>query len=950
MTGGVQVLREFNLYDLFILSFVQLVLATVLVLSPAREIVRTRFRWTGSKVTEVLLGALGAAAITALACVLSAELWGLPVSGLETAAYLLVVFSLGVIILRSDCGVLGQVFHASYLAAGFTFLGFAGYVAAAATHSIFEAMTSSFLLLLDLGAFLVWGSNVSYISDVLCRTRHSRPQPVADPGYRPMVSLHIPAYNEPPEILINTIKAAEQLDYPDFEVVVIDNNTSDPAIYGPVEEYCRDRERVRFVHVAPWPGYKAGACNLALRSYTDPRAEIIGLIDADDVVKPHYLRETVSYFSDPQLGFIQTFEGNRDYEGSAYYTACVDSYQAFYMAIMSSRNERDSVPFVGTMGLFRRSALVGIGGWNEWCISEDTEASLRMAKAGWAGLYIPRCFGRGVVPPTYAGLNTQRHRWCFGAMQIFRLHWRSLMPWDRSADNHLSSSQRRDYLMGCMGWMRDLLMFGFALLLLAIAGLRLAGSHFAITPLAGDRSLLPMSLILIATICMMWTLRYWTTMSHRRALLCLVISLSAGWITALACIEGLARKDGVFLRTSKSGSTHHRIRTALRLSRLETLLAGALFVSAGLLATLSRPPLLLILIMSLQGMVYSCAPIASLWNLRAQRVPVLTYRRRFEERRLREARSRPLSRVLRPATATLLALGVGGVTSAFIAPAALLRATVVHHKAISVRALLSSSSDTEVYMKLAPVSWKQAPYYLVSSVALSKPVSSSPTSPVELSLSFETSALALLDEVMRDDSPGKAISALTLVIREPGRDGRPGTTEMTDTFYKAFVSSFDATLSGSPAGKVTLSLSSLGHVLTAPKVVGNLGPFPNAPLSSPASATDAYVSLGPTSSAYGSDYPVSLVELSQAVSSSPTAPAHLNMSFETSSLAVLDEVVRDSGPGRAISGLTLVVGKSGASGSPTTIELTDTFAKAVVSSFDETLSGVPVGKVTLSLE
>jgi hypothetical protein len=93
-----------------------------------------------------------------------------------------------------------------------------------------------------------------------------------------------------------------------------------------------------------------------------------------------------------------------------------------------------------------------------------------------------------------------------------------------------------------------------------------------------------------------------------------------------------------------------------------------------------------------------------------------------------------------------------------------------------------------------------------------------------------------------------------------------------------------------------------------------------------------------------------LVELSQPGSSSPTAPAQLNLSFETSSLAVLDEVLRDSGPGRAISGLTLVVGKSGPSGRPTTIELTATFRKAVVSSFDETLSGAPVGKVTLSLK
>ena len=58
--------------------------------------------------------------------------------------------------------------------------------------------------------------------------------------------------------------------------------------------------------------------------------------------------------------------------------------------MMSSRQERDTVPFVGTMGLFRRSTILAIGGWNEWCIGEDTEASLRVLKAGWSGLYIPR--------------------------------------------------------------------------------------------------------------------------------------------------------------------------------------------------------------------------------------------------------------------------------------------------------------------------------------------------------------------------------------------------------------------------------------------------------------------------------------------------------------------------------------------------------------------------------
>src|SRR5919201_2728428 len=531
---GIPMLK-FHLYDLFVLSFVQLVLTTVLVLSPARE-VGSRFRWTGSRLTEVLVSGVGALAITAVSCVLTQLLWGLPIDNLESAAYPLLIVSVVVIALQPDRNLVGQVFYAAFASAFTVSIIWAGYLAIVAPRSIGETVTDSVALLVDVAAALVWLSYINYASDVLCRGRRGRPLPLADPTYQPMVSLHIPAYNEPPELLIETIKAAERIDYPDFEVIVVDNNTKDSAVWGPVEEYCRDRPRVKFLHVEPWPGYKAGACNLALRQYTDPRAEIIGLVDADDLVQPYYLKETIAYFSDPTLGFVQTFEGNREFEGSAYYTACVDSYQAFYLSVMSSRNERDAVPFVGTMGLFRRSALEAIGGWNEWCICEDTEASLRVTKDGWSGLYIPRCFGRGIVPPSFAGMLTQRHRWCFGGMQILRLHWRSLMPWDRSPDNHLTAAQRRDYLMASLGWFRDLLMLIFSVLLLVITGLLVAHSSFALSPTDGARSVLPLSFILIATICMVFTIRNWTSLSYRRAVLSLVISLSVTWVIALGCI------------------------------------------------------------------------------------------------------------------------------------------------------------------------------------------------------------------------------------------------------------------------------------------------------------------------------------------------------------------------------------------------------------------------------
>ena len=923
-------LLKFNLFDLFYLSFIQLILSTVLVLSPARG-VGTRFRWTGSRVTEIFVGGVGAAAISAVACVVTHELWGLPIGGLETAAYLLVIASVVVMALQPHINFVGQVFYSSYLAAAFTFIVYAAYIAVVSTHSILEMLTASVVILLDLGAFVVWISNINYVSDVLCRARRSRPLPKADPSYQPFVSLHVPAYNEPPELLIETIKAVERIDYPNFEVVVIDNNTADPAVWGPVEEYCRDRERVRFVHVAPWPGYKAGACNLALRRYTDPRAEIIGLVDADDIVQPHYLRETAPYFSDPNLGFVQTFEGNRDFQGSHYYSACVDSFQAFYLSVMSSRNERDTVPFVGTMGLFRRSALTAVGGWNEWCICEDTEASLRVTRDGWSGLYIPRCFGRGVVPPSFAGMLTQRHRWCFGAMQILRLHWRSLMPWDRSPGNHLTSAQRRDYLMASLGWFRDLLMLAFSLLLLVITGLLVTESRFVVSPMDGARSLLPLSLIIVATITMLWTLRLWTTMSYRRALLSLVISLSVTWVIALGCIEGMARRDGVFLRTSKSGG-RRRINAALRLTRVETILALALYVAAGFLAASRHVPWLLVFIMVLQGTVYLCGPIASVWNLWAQGIPVSEYRRRFEQRRLRADRSRrSWAQLPRPAAAgaALAAVCAGGVTSAFLAPLPLLQASA--RRAVSPQSLLAGSASTQVYLRLgSPGSAAGGAYYAITAVHLS-------TSSARVRIRFEASSLVLLGEVLRAAADGTRISNVSLAFRTPGLGGRL-TTESVDTFGAAAVTSLTEHLSGQPTGTVSLALPAVSHVVSEPGALQRVGPFASP---SAAPATRARVSRAAAGTAGAASSAVTAVQISKAA---PRAP--LNLSFTTASLPLLDGIFRDQGAGATMPVLTLSVRAGG--GHSLAMALTYTFSALSVGAFAEkSLPGSLSGTATL---
>ncbi len=665
-------LFRLNLYDFTLVGFMQLFLATALLLSPARRFSRSG---RGSRFSEVLFSTVGALAVAVPACWLVAVIWGIPLTSLELPGSTVVLIAFVVVIARADLNPVGQIFSAAFIAAGLGLILFTIKLTANDADGGFEFLVSGFFVLLSLFAVTLWNSYVNATSDVLGRFRHSLPLPEADPSYRPFVSLHIAAYNEPPEMLIETIRRAEAIDYPAFEIVVVDNNTKDPAIWRPVEEYCRDRPRVTFVHVDPWPGFKAGALNLVLRKYTDERAEIIGLIDADDFVVPHYLKETAPYFSDERIGFLQSFEGNRDYEGSPYYTACVDSYQAFYLTNMSSRNERNSIPFVGTMGLFRRSALEQAGGWNEWCICEDTEASVRVLKLGWSGLYIPRCFGRGVVPPSYAGLCTQRYRWCFGGMQILRLHWRSLLPWDLSPDNRLSSQQRRDYLMASLGWLRDLLMVLFTVALFATTALLLSGSHFWVLPIAGGVSLLGISLIAVALVSMLLVLRQWTNMSRRRAFVSLIISLASSWTIALACVQGLARREGVFLRTPKNDRNQkvvRRVRDALWLARWEMALAAGLFLCAGLLLASSSKHILLVCMIIVQGSVFLCAPVTAFWNVRAQMVPAAERSRQFAAQQARRSVRGRRSFVGAGVALAMLAL-VGAVVAASVtAPGELL--------------------------------------------------------------------------------------------------------------------------------------------------------------------------------------------------------------------------------------------------------------------------------------
>src|SRR5262249_18398127 len=159
-------------------------------------------------------------------------------------------------------------------------------------------------------------------------------------------------------------------------------------------------------------------------------------------VDPGWIRALVGYFADPRVAFVQSPQDYREYDGDTYLQACYDAYKYFFVTTMPSRNQRNSIIFAGTMGLLRRAVLEQVGGWDEWCITEDAELSLRILKLGYRGVFVGQSYGRGIMPLTFDSLKSQRFRWCFGGMQILRMHWRDLVPWRRDPQSGLTVPQR----------------------------------------------------------------------------------------------------------------------------------------------------------------------------------------------------------------------------------------------------------------------------------------------------------------------------------------------------------------------------------------------------------------------------------------------------------------------------------------------------------------------------
>jgi len=225
------------------------------------------------------------------------------------------------------------------------------------------------------------------------------------------VDVFITTYGESLDTVARTVRAAVAMRGA-HRTWVLDDGRSDPV---------RDLAAAlgaRYVRRLSSHGAKAGNVNHAL---TIAKGEYFVILDADFVPRPEFLVETVPFFVEDDVAFVQTPQtyGNLDNlvsRGAGYMQA------VFYRFVQPGRNRFNAAFCVGTNVIFRRAAIDDVGGMYTDSKSEDVWTSLMLHERGWRTVYIPTVLAVGDTPETVEAYTKQQLRWATGGFEIMLQH------------------------------------------------------------------------------------------------------------------------------------------------------------------------------------------------------------------------------------------------------------------------------------------------------------------------------------------------------------------------------------------------------------------------------------------------------------------------------------------------------------------------------------------------
>jgi cellulose synthase/poly-beta-1,6-N-acetylglucosamine synthase-like glycosyltransferase len=303
-----------------------------------------------------------------------------------------------------------------------------------------------------LAALGLYGCHRLFLVGLYYRNRRARPIPSKALSPLPVVTVQLPLYNER-YVVERLIAAVAAIDYPRelLEIQVLDDSTDETSqiAHSSVDKLRREGFAAQHLRRASRIGYKAGALEAGRRL---ARGEFFLILDADFVPDRAILRESIHFFSDPDVGMVQSRWGHLNRNFSLLTRVQSIFLDGHFVVEHTARNRSGRFfNFNGTAGIWRRQAIEEAGGWTSDTLTEDLDLSYRAQLAGWRFIYLKDLVSPAEVPVDINAFKTQQHRWVKGSIQTGRkllpLIFRSPLPAKVKLESFFHLTGNMSYLL-----------------------------------------------------------------------------------------------------------------------------------------------------------------------------------------------------------------------------------------------------------------------------------------------------------------------------------------------------------------------------------------------------------------------------------------------------------------------------------------------------------------------
>ena len=234
----------------------------------------------------------------------------------------------------------------------------------------------------------------------------------------PRVTIQIPVYNER-FVVTRILDAVLNIRYPQelLDIQILDDSTDETTalIEAWVAAHKGCGVPIRTVRRSHREGFKAGALAEGLRF---SNGVLVAVFDADFIPPQDFLERTVHYFSNHQVGVVQTKWGHINEQENLLTRLQAFGLDAHFTIEQTARMQVGSfMNFNGTAGIWRRSCIDDAGGWSADTLTEDLDLSYRAQLKGWRIVYEGSVLCPAELPSTIRSVVAQQGRWNKGGAE-----------------------------------------------------------------------------------------------------------------------------------------------------------------------------------------------------------------------------------------------------------------------------------------------------------------------------------------------------------------------------------------------------------------------------------------------------------------------------------------------------------------------------------------------------